>query len=254
MTRLRNHNLKSLRKLLIVLFSLILFNVYNLVTVQAESNINNPSESEFIEESDDFLADNDNQNNIGQIGQSVPFRDYVPYANFINYQYQGDQTYFDVRDMIMEYAPDSNGTFQVTAFSGQETIAYIYQIRESGLYELASFNDYYVVEDLRYSQDATDGVESLVLPANLTVGTTFRSGYNNELQYSVAELIDSYPLGGQSFSNVVRITQEVQDESGQVTYNYYYAPIYGLLVIERTDASGVTQRVLQLVSTQGQMN
>lgn len=235
MACLRNFNSKFLRNLLTVLVTIVLFTIYNSTLVQAENT--NPSS--------DLEEDSTTNQSL-----TVNFRDYIPYAYFINYQYQGDQTYFDVKDMIMEYAPDTNGIFQVTAFSGQETIAYVYQIRESGLYELASFNDYYVVEDLRYSQDASDAMESLILPADLRAGTQFQSGYNKEIQLTISEIIDSYTVGGEVFSNVVKIDEKHANES----FSYYYAPIYGLLVIEHTDANGLTQKVLQLVSTQGQMN
>lgn len=251
---MRNFRSLSLRKLMVVLLSLILCSIYNLTAIQAENTGVNSSDVETSENMESESLNEDNLESNNRPALSVYFRDYVPYANFINYQYQGDQTYFDVKDMIMEYAPDNNGTFQVTAFSGQETVAYIYQIRESGLYELASFSDYYVVEDLRYSQDATDGIESLILPADLVEGTQFNSGYNNEIQLTITEIIDSYSVGGEVFNNVVRIDEETQDNSGQVLYSYYYTPVYGLLVIERTDSTGVTQKVLQLVSTQGQMN
>lgn len=234
-----------MRNLFTVLLTLVLFTIYNSTLVQAENT--DPSSAQ---EDESVPLDSSEQDPTTNQSLTVNFRDYIPYAYFINYQYQGDQTYFDVKDMIMEYAPDTNGIFQVTAFSGQETIAYVYQIRESGLYELASFNDYYVVEDLRYSQDASDGVESLILPADLRAETQFQSGYNKEIQLTISEIIDSYTVGGEAFSNVVKIDEKHANES----YSYYYAPIYGLLVIEHTDSNGLTQKVLQLVSTQGQMD
>ncbi|XJS09977.1 hypothetical protein ACF3NG_07465 [Aerococcaceae bacterium WGS1372] len=239
-----------LRIFVAILMTLISFNIYNTINVHAENTSSFSSEVENAQELESDSTETSEQETIKQPSLGVNFQDYIPYANFINYQYQGDQNYFDVKDIIMEYAPDSNGTFQVTAFSGQETVAYVYQIRESGLYELAFFNDYYVVEDLRYSQDATNGSESLILPANLHEGTQFSSGYNKEKQLTISEIIDSYSVGGEVFNNVVKIDEEKTGES----FSYYYAQIYGLLVIERTDSTGVTQKVLQLVSTQGQLN
>src|SRR5699024_3888118 len=126
-----------------------------------------------------------------------------------------------------------------TTLFRSEAIAYVYQIRDTGFYEPASFNDYYVVEDLRYSPEASDNDESLILPSNLTIGSSFSSGYNNEKRRMISELISSYDVGGQTFNDVLRIEEQAQEDSGPVTYNYYYAPTVGIIVIERA-ASGVT--------------
>lgn len=227
---MRNNSHNILRKLLLVFLSAVLISIYNIQFVQAE--------------------DSDDSFSAIQSG-SLSFEEFVPYANYTNYQYQGDQTYFDAQDIILEYAPDNNGVFQVTSFSGQSAIAYVYQIRESGLYELASFSDYYVVEDLRYSADAMDNVDSLILPSNLSVGSSFASGYNNEKSRTVSGLINSYFIGEQEFSNVLKLQEIAQEDVGQVIYDYYYAPVVGLIVIDRTGPDGSTQRVLQLLSAQG---
>lgn len=209
---------------------------------QIIEEFNNEETTEFIEE-DVFVE---------QTPINLSYFDQIlPYAQFVNYQYGGDGTLFDVQDIIMEYSPDGNGIFQVVSYTGNNTIAYIYQIRDSGLYELAYFNDYYVVEDLRYSADALDGIDSLVLPSNLTIGLTFTTGYNNESVRKVAEIIDYYTVGNVSFDQVLRIEESKHDDEGPATYNYYYAPNYGIIVIERIAADGSSRRIMQLVSTQG---
>lgn len=209
---------------------------------------------EFIEEfnNEDSLNSNQEEATVEESPLNPSYFELIlPYAQFINYQYSGDGSLFDIQDIIMEYGPDSNGIFQIVSYTGNDTTAYIYQIRDSGLYELAYFNDYYVVEDLRYSADALDGIDSLILPSNLTIGLTFTTGYNNESVRTVAEIVDYYSIGDVSFNDVLRIEERKEEADGPATYNYYYAPNYGIIVIERIGADGSNRRVMQLLSTQG---
>lgn len=245
----------NMRKCLTVFLTVILLSIYNEQVIHAQENdFDRSQESELVETSMDEDSDDVENSVITNQETNFSFEDFIPYANFTNYQYQGDHVYFGAQDIIMEYAPDNNGIFQVTSFSGQEAIAYVYQIRETGFYELASFNDYYVVEDLRYSPEASDNSESLVLSSDLSIGSSFSSGYNNENRRTVSEVINSYAVGGQTFNDVLRVEEQAQDESGPVTYNYYFAPTVGIIVVERTGTDGTTQRVLQLISAQGSIN
>ncbi len=242
----------NMRKFITFVLSIMFLSISSGQVIQAqENNINDSQQDESLDSSEDQETNESLNDESASQEISISFEEFVPYANFTNYQYQGDQVYFDAQDIIMEYSPDSNGIFQVTSFSGQEAIAYVYQIRDTGFYELASFNDYYVVEDLRYSPEASDNDESLILPSNLTIGSSFSSGYNNEKRRMISELISSYDVGGQTFNDVLRIEEQAQEDSGPVTYNYYYAPTVGIIVIERTASDGTTQRVLQLISAQG---
>lgn len=177
---------------------------------------------------------------------NLDFRRYMPFAKFVNYQYQGDGSVFEVQDIIMEYMPDNQGIFQITAFTGETATAYVYQIRQNGLYELACFENYNVVEDLRYSPEATDGAESLILPSNLSVGSSYQSGYNNENKRTVSDIFSQFSFGGYTFENVIKVI-ELQS-SGQ--YNYYFAPDYGLILVERVTNNNA-QQIIQLISTQG---
>lgn len=172
---------------------------------------------------------------------------YMPYAKFVNYQYQGDGSVFSTQDIIMEYTPDSQGIFQIASFTGKSATAYIYQITSAGLYELAMFEDYNIVEDLRYSPDAMDEQKSLVLPSKLTTGASYQSGYNNEKKRTVIEVYESFSFGGYTFQNVVKI-----QEGDQVPFYYYYlAPEFGLILVERVNEQDITDKIIQLISTQG---
>lgn len=182
------------------------------------------------------------------------FVDYLPFGQFVNYKYRGDGIEFSTQDIIMEYAPDTNGVFQVSAFMDNDVVAYIYQVREDGLYLLAEYNEYYVVEDLRYSEDALNELESLILPSNLQVGQSYQTGYYKDINRYVAEIIPEYYFGGHYFNNVYRIEETRYEEGINQLYYYYYAPTYGLIIVEKIDSGGQANLILQLISTQGILN
>ena len=186
--------------------------------------------------------------------QTVVFSDFVPYAQFLNYQYQGDGTEFASQDIIMEYTPDANGVFQVAAFTETKAVAYVYQIRSSGLYELAFYDNYYNVQDLRYSELANDGNESLVLSSDLRIGSSFYSGYQNEKIRTVVDIIDYYVSGNTPYENVVIISENKTVNGQNVQLNYYFAPHYGIVSVEQAYNDGAVARILELVGTQGFLN
>lgn len=186
--------------------------------------------------------------------KTVTFSEFVPYAQFLNYQYQGDGAEFASQDIIMEYTPDANGVFQVAAFTETKAVAYVYQIRSSGLYELAFYDNYYNVQDLRYSELANDGNESLILSSDLSVGTSFYSGYQNEKVRTVVDVIDYYVSGNTPYENVVIISESKNVNGQSVKLNYYFAPFYGIVSVEQTYSDGGVARILELVGTQGFLN
>ena len=209
--------------------------------------------SEDISSSFEMIESNVSENvfeetsNLDETNLRMDFKDYMPFAKFVNYQYQGDGSLFETQDIIMEYMPDSQGIFQVAAFTGNSATAFVYQIRETGLFELAVFENYNIVEDLRYSDSAMDGVESLLLPNNVSEGQSFQSGYNKENRRTITEVIDNFSFGGYTFQNVIKI-HEVQQNN---QFYYYLAPEYGLILMERLDEHNNPQRIIQLLSTQG---
>lgn len=191
---------------------------------------------------------------LAENNQTVVFSDFVPYAQFLNYQYQGDGTEFVSQDIIMEYTPDANGVFQVAAFTETKAVAYVYQIRSSGLYELAFYDNYYNVQDLRYSELANDGNESLVLSSDLRIGSSFYSGYQNEKIRTVVDIIDYYVSGNTPYENVVIISENKTVNGQNVQLNYYFAPHYGIVSVEQAYNDGAVARILELVGTQGFLN
>ena len=179
---------------------------------------------------------------------SIHFKDYTPYGKFVNYQYQGDGTLFEMQDIIMEYPPDAEGLFQVTSFAGDQAIAHVYQIAEDGIYELAFFENYNTVEDMRHSEDAGNASKSLIIPKDPKVGMTYKSGFNQEYKRTVVDILGQFNLGGVIFNNVLKIHEE--DPINQRSLHYYYAPNYGLILIELNDNT-VSRNIVQLISTQG---
>lgn len=183
----------------------------------------------------------------------LPFDRFIPYVQFLNYQYQGDGSTFVTQDIIMEYTPDANGVFQVAAFTENKAVAYIYQIRADGLYELAFFDNYDIVQDLRYSELALDGNDSLIVSSNLSVGSTFYSGYQNEARRTITDIIDYYVVGNTSYEGVVVIVEDSMTETDGSFKQYYLAPHYGIVSIERVYSDGNTSKVMELISTQGSL-
>lgn len=176
--------------------------------------------------------------------------DFIPYARFVNYKYQGDGENFDAQDIIMEYPPDQNGIFQVSAYNSRGTVAYVYQIRSEGLYELAAFQNYNYVEDLRYSSEASSGQNALVLPSQLRIGSSFKAGYQGEKEMWVQALLESLTIGGAVYYHVVCICESQADGS---RLNYYYAPSYGLIAIEKRANDNTNQTIMQLISVDGSL-
>lgn len=181
---------------------------------------------------------------------SIASSNFLPFVQYINYKYQGDGTYFDFQNIIMEYPPDANGIFQISAFSNGEAVAYILQIRNTGLYELACYHDYNIVEDLRYSQEASSTTESLILPSQLTVGSSFQSGYNNERSIRIEAYLEQIQFGQQLYQQVMQLAEDQADGS---QINYYLAPSYGLIIVERAYPDGSSQILAQLTETDGNL-
>ena len=181
---------------------------------------------------------------------SISFYSYIPYRQFVNYQYQEAAPNYYLRDVIMEYQPDSNGVFQVAFFTPEGAVCYVFQVTDQGLYELARYDDYNFVEDLRYSEEAVNGNASLILPSDLSVGHTYQSGYHDEKNRTIVSTNMNYVVGGHSFTDVV-IVEEFSD-SGH--FKYYYAPTYGLIVVEQVDAAGNYETILQLIGAEGALN
>ncbi|MFK8242288.1 MULTISPECIES: hypothetical protein [unclassified Facklamia] len=167
---------------------------------------------------------------------SGTFSDYIPYKKFNNYQYIGFGTGFENQYTILEYSPDQNGVFQIVMLVNGVAKAYVYQQRSNGLYELACVDSYGDVEDLRYSTQVAGNGESLILPNNLSIGYQYYSGYNNEYVRTIRDILPTYEKNNKSYQEVVMIEETGYADGSHM--NYYLAPTYGIICIERVDADG----------------
>lgn len=164
------------------------------------------------------------------------FKEYVPYLHESYSQYLGDGTLYYQKDYLLEFKPDSRGVFQVASYNqANETVAYVYQIREDGLYELARFTPYTTVTDLRYSAEATDSEESLILPSKLDLNVSYQSGYDSSVQRTIVSQGVECNIDEASYGNVIKIKQ-VQ---GDVVTYHYYAPHYGLVLVTNENGSPI---------------
>ena len=138
----------------------------------------------------------------------------------------------------MEYSPDANGIFQISVLEGTSSNCYIYQIRQDGLYELAHFDTYSDVEDKRTTDAAKDDKQALILPADLTVGKVYYTGYDKSVKNTVVANPMTYVINGKRYENTVKVSRELP--SG--TIYLYYAPKAGLIAVE--DQAGNPEFVL----------
>ncbi|MDO4432854.1 MAG: hypothetical protein Q4B80_05995 [Aerococcaceae bacterium] len=165
--------------------------------------------------------------------------DYAPFIHKKAQFYQGDGQFYYQRNMILEFKPDANGIYQVTSYNqANEASAYVYQLNDDGLYELAVFPQYHEVQDLRYSAEAQDAVKSIVLPTELTADVTYSSGYQQEFKRTIVGVIDTCTIDNHHYQNVLVVKQE--SDSG--TLMYYFAPQTGLILT--TDEQGNPLEIL----------
>lgn len=175
-------------------------------------------------------------NQTSLLAISGTFSDYIPYSQFNNYQYTGFGNNYESQYTILEYTPDENGLFQVAILMNDQAMAYVYQQRSNGLYELGHVENYGEVQDLRYSNLVNSGQESLILSSNMTVGYQYYSGYHNEYLRTVKTILPTYEKNGVIYQEVVAI-EETGYADGSATW-YYLAPKYGIICIERVDSQG----------------
>lgn len=167
---------------------------------------------------------------------SGTFSDYIPYIQFNNYLYEGNGLNFHNQYTILEYSPDENGIFQIVMLIDDRAVACVYQLRNNGLYELARFDNYGVVEDLRYTEAAQDGEESLVFSSNMTLGHQYSSGFQNQYLRTIRAILPSYVAKGYEYREVV-VIEETGHEDGS-SYMYYVAPKFGIITVDRIDSAG----------------
>lgn len=218
--------------------------------IESEESSLTESMEEEPEEKEEPQEDKEQEITESQAAPVISFPVIVPYAQFVEYVYAGDEVNFPSCHLIMEFTPDSNGIFQLAAMGNESTTAYVYQLRQDGLYELAYFEDYTLVEDLRYTDEAMDGQEALVLPSQLAVGQSFQAGPNYADTYTVLDVLTQVNIANQTYYDVVKI--KASRSEGE--FYYYFAPNLGLIAVEAVGASGETTTVLHLQRASGFIN
>lgn len=202
----------------------------------------------------DQTEKNSNSKPISANAQTVAFLSYLPYANYLNYQYLGESDAFTTKDIIMEYMPDENRIFQVAEFTEKQAVAHVYQIREDGLYLLGTMDNYQTVEDLRYSPMATDEQESLILPANLNPGSTYQSGFHKEKSMQVIGFIDSVTIGTSTYQNVLMIEEHSSELPANTILTYYLADKVGIVLVQEKGPDGSFINTMYLNNVQVPIN
>lgn len=241
-------HLKSVRPFLVTLICLFSTLVIQTSTAYAQ---NEEGSVDIASSESEIPNDEIESNEEIEPNNQVLFKQMVPYMQFVNYHYLGNGSNFSTKDIIMEYTPDGNGIFQVAEFVGDQARAFIYQTRDSGLYELAFFENYHEVQDLRYSADASDGVDSLILPSNIEVGLTYQSGYQNEITSVIKDIYPLVTIGSNSYENVLLIEEYSNLNGENITKHIYVAPMYGVIQVEQIQSDGTLIPLMQLSRTEG---
>lgn len=231
--------------------------------IQAENTIEsipNPEEFFSSEYSESFTSESDIVESFPEEKQtvevpvtSIQISAYYPYVQFVNYQYRDYNSDYKVQNLIMEYQPDENGRFQSVAFNGQDAVAYVFQIKPEGLYLISKVDGYQEVGDIRYSGYGVQG-ESLILPFSLTIGDVYYRGFDSSYKCKIDQLISVFTLNGATYNDVVKIIETSPNYPSGHSYNYYYAPSYGLIYIEESLSDGSTQPIFELSNVQGQIS
>lgn len=160
---------------------------------------------------------------------TVNASDYALGMYYPFYDYNGVGNEFAPFSLTLDYRPDENRIYQVSRANSGNTISYVYQITDEGIYELAYFPNSYDGQDFRGHADALDAQKSLYLPATLQVGDTFNRGYRKEQSYTVTDILAEYNLDGTIYENVLVIESNYPE--GQVQ-RFYYAPQIGEIYSE----------------------
>lgn len=170
---------------------------------------------------------------VSAVEEIVDTRLYAPYAFYQHYDYPGEGHEFVPFTAELQYAADENGIYQVAVDNTGTRTVYVYQLTESGVYELAYFPENYSNEDMRGHADVLDDVKSLVFPASLHVGDDIIRGYSQNTEtFTVASIEANYSIGDVWYPNVL-VLESANTEG--YTYRLYYAPGVGLIKDEYID-------------------
>lgn len=165
---------------------------------------------------------------------AIDTQSYALYLNFISYTYtdmkSGANTHY-----LLEFPIDQNGRYQVTLLRDNlPAAAYVYEMNDTGLYEIAYLNTYHDVMDMRYSPEAEDNQKSLILPRTVSEGMTFSSGDGNPITHTIIDTHATLTIGNITYQNLIQVERT---SFGEPEY-YYFAPQIGLIYYDDVTQHG----------------
>lgn len=202
------------------------------------------------QEAPEAQASQESLTDDNRVGQTLDMSQRMPLAHFVEYVYAGDGYYYPSQTFIMEFMPDANGIFQSVSIDPSQVTCYVFQLRQGGLYLLAQFDNYTTVQDLRYSPEAQDGSEILIIPGQLTYGDSYYAGWTGTVPLTIIDQIAEIQIGGQSYFDVVKLQANYPDH----VEHLYLAPDLGLVAAEAGPDPDSMETVYQLIQVSGYQN
>lgn len=166
---------------------------------------------------------------IAEETTSINTSDYALGLFYPFYDYEGVGMEFAPFTLTLDYETDEDGIYQVSRANAGNTVSYVFQLTDEGIYELAYFPNSYDGEDFRYHEDALDEQVSLYFPQTLAAGDEFKRGYREEQLFTVTDILAEFDIDGTLYQDVIVIESTLPD--GQVQ-RYYYAPGFGEIYSE----------------------
>lgn len=202
------------------LFSFVCLLMFWLPPINVASiNDNNPPKK------DQVLKDNQNKSE-----EKVQTINYAPFLYYENYDYIGSGNEFAGFKVVLQYPLNEEGIYQFRRDGAGTSIAFVYQLTPEGIIELSYFPETYDNTDFRDHPNTLDGFTSLIMPLELGVGDTFFSGYQEEQEYEVIDILDNFTVNQVTYHDVLVLS--LKQDTSDATQYFYYAPQYGLIYDE----------------------
>ncbi|MGX7099397.1 hypothetical protein ACWOBH_05185 [Globicatella sanguinis] len=202
------------------LFSFVCLLMFWLTPIKVASiNDNNPPVKNQV------LKENQNKSE-----EKVQTINYAPFLYYENYDYIGSGNEFAGFKVVLQYPLNEDGIYQFRRDGAGTSIAFVYQLTPEGIIELSYFPETYDNTDFRDHPDTLDDSTSLIMPLELGVGDTFFSGYQEEQEYEVINILDDFTVNQVTYHDVLVLS--LKQDTSDATQYFYYAPQYGLIYDE----------------------